>query len=151
MNNGKEVNIILNIVCILGILFSSIFLMFGICFSSLSSIESKHLTAQTEGVVINLKENSDGLLAPMVKYKVDDKEYQVTSNVYSNPSPYSLNQEVVINYDPQHPTMFTIEGELQVTNLVGIIFSFVGGGLVIVFIAIRIIIGHVLKKKISKL
>lgn len=147
MKDIKTIKLILNIVCAIPIMIGIMFILFGMLFAKIDDMGQETQTAQTTATVIDLAENNEGLIAPVFTYTVNGKEYKETSQIYQSPNPYAIGQEITINYDPNAPYMTSIVGQINISSIVNVALSIVGGTLITIAILIRVVGGIILKKK----
>lgn len=92
----------------------------------------KQRASTTEGLVVRLIED-DGSKAPVVRFRLPNGE-DVTfqSNYFSKPPRYSVEEKVIVRYDPEKPEHAAIVGWMEewfATSLVGgigVLFSIIG-------------------------
>jgi hypothetical protein len=82
-------------------------------FASTMGAKSWRLTdgaLRTEGTVIRMERSlgQEGL-APVVRYRVDGKEHEVTSQMHSSPAAYTVGEKVTVLYQPGQPDVAGID------------------------------------------
>lgn len=101
---------------------------------------------QSNGKVIDLVErestDSDGYrsitYAPVVEYQFGEETFVFESSVSSDPPSHKVGQYVNVRYDPKNPNDAKIDSFFSlwfltiILGLLGVIFTIVGGGLLII-------------------
>jgi hypothetical protein len=109
------------------------FMLFGLFFFAIGSgltLRQRSLEnsgIQAPGKVVGLQENSDSdgsSYAPVVQFKLGDKNYEFISSYSSSPSAYEIGEQVIVVYPRDEPDKAIIKGEGQFLH---IIFMLVGG------------------------
>lgn len=116
-----------------GILFGLIFVFVGIglllfSISNIIKYNQKNKTyTETTSIVVDYANNTDGLKAIIVEYKVDGIAYKKQSNTYSN-TPRSKGTKVNIKYNPDDPSdaIWVNDSSNIMLPLLGGLFTLVG-------------------------
>ena len=81
-----------------------------------------HVTGTVTQLLTSTDSKNNSSYKPVVQFTTTDgQEITYTSNISSNPSPYSIGQKVDIYYDPANPHSVVIAGQT------GLIYLIVGG------------------------
>lgn len=126
-------------VILIGLLFSGVgFYLLNLSFDMLKTYKEKDETfISYEAVVVDYDyDESDGLAAIIVEYKVDGVVYKQVSNAYSS-TPENLGTKVGIKYNPEDPNDFIWEKDGTNFFLPIISFAFFVGGVYTVIFGIR--------------
>ncbi|MDL5049476.1 DUF3592 domain-containing protein [Oscillatoria amoena NRMC-F 0135] len=98
---------------------------------------------EVQGRVIDLRENENGGLAPVIEYEWADKNRTLYSEAYSSPPDYEIGQTVSVWINPENPDNATIMYEE-----IGWIFIATFGGIGLFFLVVAIVLSRI-RKKIS--
>ena len=124
------------------IIFGLIFFLIGcgLLFGMYKSItkENDPKYVETKGVVVDWRESCDRdgcLYAIVVEYSVEDRDYAITSNMYSN-FPDRIGSVVDVKYDQNDPSDAFIaetgESGTLMFGIIGGVFTLVGGFILLV-------------------
>lgn len=109
-----------------------------IYYRQFQSIEQSDLI---KGKVVSMRENGDGLSAPVIEYEWQGKKWVYASKTYSSPPSFTVDEEVPVYVNRQQPDDVTVdtfsERWLLILILGGLGFFFVGIPLMVVYFTTR--------------
>lgn len=93
---------------------------------------------KTDGKVVALVHNAKkSSVAPVVRYSVDGKPYELTGNTYSSPAAYQIGEQVTVLYEPESPDVGAVQSlsEQWLGPLLGLGLA---GCFLVIFFRVRI-------------
>lgn len=116
------------IVLLFGLIGVLLFGIAGVIFYLQQNVIDKGATA--EGVVVSLRQDSEGTYAPVIVYRWNEQEYTYVSTTYTNPPAYEENEHVTLFLNPDDPGDIVIDSfserwlAIVIVGGIGTVFTF---------------------------